>query len=338
MLFFEDFRPGEVATYPGPTVSRDAIVAFATEFDPQPMHVDEAAARATMLGTLIASGWHTAALNMRMIADDFVLNSAGMGSPGLDWLKWLRPVFPGDTLSGHRTVMGATPSATRPDRGYVKFRFDVLNQRGEPVMEQVNSIIIGRREPGAPGAPGGSGGSATARSRADEPGIPALDGHGSKMDETVPYFEELEPGLVERIGSRTFSAQDIIRFALDYDPQPFHVDPAAAETGPFGGLIASGWHTAAVWMRLMVDHRRRQSTAGLDRLGPSPGFRDARWVRPVRAGDTIVYHSTVLDCRVSGSRPGWGLVTHRNTGHNQTGHLVFAFDGAVFWKRRPEKT
>jgi acyl dehydratase len=144
-LYFEDFVPGTVRTYGSRTLSRDELIAFATSFDPQPMHLDEVAAEKTLLGGLAASGWHTCALLMRMIADDFILDSAGMGAPGVDEVKWLRPVRAGDTLSVRETILEARPSRTRDDRGYVRFCFEVLNQHGEPVLEQTNSIIFGRR-------------------------------------------------------------------------------------------------------------------------------------------------------------------------------------------------
>jgi acyl dehydratase len=147
-IYFEDFVPGSAATFGAYQVTREEIVSYASQFDPQPMHMDEAAAAQTMLGGLAASGWHTCAMLMRMIADGFIRDSASMGAPGIDEVKWLRPVRPGDILSVRRTVIDARPSATRGDRGYVKFRFEVLDQNGATVLEQVNSVIFGRRHPG----------------------------------------------------------------------------------------------------------------------------------------------------------------------------------------------
>ena len=121
------------------------MMAFAREFDAQPMHIDEQAAKGSMLGELIASGWYTAALSMRMLADSFILDTAGMGSPGISDLKWLKPVRSGDTLRGIRHVIDRRPSATKPDRGFVNFRFELMNQNDERVFEQTNLIMIGRR-------------------------------------------------------------------------------------------------------------------------------------------------------------------------------------------------
>jgi acyl dehydratase len=157
-----------------------------------------------------------------------------------------------------------------------------------------------------------------------------------------PYLDELAPGDTNELGSYTFSPDDIIGFARQYDPQPFHTDTEAARHSLFGGLCASGWHTAAVWMKLMIATRGRiQAEAERQgyrppRLGSSPGFRNLRWSKPVYAGDTITYRSTITGARPSATRPGWGMAFHRNTGVNQDSEEVFSFDGAVFWERRPE--
>jgi acyl dehydratase len=144
-LHFEDFVAGNVVCYGPRTITREEILAFAREFDPQPMHADEEAARATMLGGLVASGWHTCALLMRMIADGFVLASASMGSPGVDEVRWLRPVRPGDSLTVRSTVLDMRTSGSRPGMGFIKFRHEMLNQAGDCVMTLVSSMMIARR-------------------------------------------------------------------------------------------------------------------------------------------------------------------------------------------------
>jgi acyl dehydratase len=153
------------------------------------------------------------------------------------------------------------------------------------------------------------------------------------------WFEDLEIGETDELGSHTFTAGEIKAFARQYDPQPFHLDEEAARDSAFGALCASGWHTAAIWMRLMVRRRQEEEAAATGpsaRLGPSPGFRDMKWLKPVYAGDTITYASTLVDKRPSGSRPQWGLVTHRNTGVNQKGELVFEFQATAFLERKPQ--
>ncbi|KQT66127.1 MULTISPECIES: MaoC family dehydratase [unclassified Aureimonas] len=146
MQTFEDFPVG--ATRPlGPyEVTRDEVIAFAEEFDPQPFHLDEEAAAASMLGGLSASGWHTCAMMMRMMADSFVLDSTSQGSPGVDFVKWKRPVRPGDTLSGTMTVLEARISQKRPSLGITKLRNDVRNQAGEAVLECEYTVMLLTRE------------------------------------------------------------------------------------------------------------------------------------------------------------------------------------------------
>jgi acyl dehydratase len=147
LLYYEDFPPGEIVHYGDMEVSAARIISFAEQFDPQPFHLDEAAARQTMTGGLIASGWHTAAMLMRMSCDHFLNRSASQGAPGIAEVNWLRPVRAGDRLSVRRTTVGARPSASRPELGIVDFSFEVLNQLGEVTMTQKNVLLIRRRPP-----------------------------------------------------------------------------------------------------------------------------------------------------------------------------------------------
>jgi acyl dehydratase len=145
MRTLDDFRAGEVIVHaPWPITAAD-IVAFAQEFDPQPFHLDPDAPETLLTGGLIASGWHVAAVLMRRLCDTFLLDSTCMGAPGVERLKWLKPVRPGDTLNPRSTVIEVRPSRTRPDRGIVMFRHDVLNQAGETVMILDNPVLFGRR-------------------------------------------------------------------------------------------------------------------------------------------------------------------------------------------------
>lgn len=155
------------------------------------------------------------------------------------------------------------------------------------------------------------------------------------------YFEEFQLGDRTELGSYTFTAEAIRRFAAAFDPQPFHLDEELAAASLFGGLCASGWHTAAVWMRLMVEKGLRNTAAdfegsGRPRIGPSPGFEAMQWLKPVMAGETIAYSTEVIELRESRSRPEWGILTSRNEGRNEAGELVFSFIGRVFVERRPE--
>lgn len=150
------------------------------------------------------------------------------------------------------------------------------------------------------------------------------------------WFEDFRIGARMDLGSYTFTEEEIIRFARKYDPQPFHVDPEAAKEGPFGGLVASGWHTAAIWMKLMIATRQKQPPTPDDspQGGPSPGFFDMRWPKPVRPGDTISYTAECIELVPLKSRPEWGIVRHRNEGFNQHGEMVFHFIGQGLMPRR----
>lgn len=144
-LSFEDFQPGRRFALGPKLVNAEEIIEFAREFDPQPMHIDEAAGRASILGGLAASGWHTSSMFMRMMADSYLLNALGEGAPGVDLMEWRKPVLAGDTLLGHSIVLEARPMRSRPSIGIVKFRHEVENQRGELVLVSENSVMFGMR-------------------------------------------------------------------------------------------------------------------------------------------------------------------------------------------------
>ena len=144
--YFEDLRVGDVIELGRRTVSQDEIIRFAREFDPQPFHTDPERARTSAFGGLVASGWHSAALYMRLLVDGFVSTMAeSMGSPGIDKIEWLKPVRPGDTLTGRLTIMELIPSKRRADRGTIKTRGEMINQRGEVVMTIRGVGFFGRR-------------------------------------------------------------------------------------------------------------------------------------------------------------------------------------------------
>jgi acyl dehydratase len=145
LQFWEDFPVGDVRDFGGLPVTREDVLEFARQFDPQPFHVDEDAARESLFGGLCASGWHTAAMAMRMMCDGYLLDSASLGSPGIDQLRWLQPVFPGDTLRVRMTVLAARPMASRPTVGLVQTRWEVRNQRDEPVMTMEGWGMFRRR-------------------------------------------------------------------------------------------------------------------------------------------------------------------------------------------------
>lgn len=146
---FEDFVPGLTVNLGEKHVTAEEIVEFASEFDAQPMHLDEEAGKASLLGGLAASGWHTCSMLMRMMCDSFLLDSTSQGAPGVDVLRWKKPVLAGDTLKGSCTVLAARRSNSRPGLGLVTVRYYLVNQRGETVLEMENSGMFLSREAAA---------------------------------------------------------------------------------------------------------------------------------------------------------------------------------------------
>lgn len=146
--YFEDYVSGHVYELGTITVSEAEIIDFARQFDPQYFHVDPEKARASRFGGVIASGWHTASLVMKIYVDRYLSHVAGMASPGVDEIRWPNPVRPGDVLSVRVTVLEARVSRTKPDRGIIRGKIEAFNQRGELAMSMIGLSIIGRR-PGA---------------------------------------------------------------------------------------------------------------------------------------------------------------------------------------------
>jgi acyl dehydratase len=154
------------------------------------------------------------------------------------------------------------------------------------------------------------------------------------------FFEDIEVGSRRELGSFTFTAGLIKKFAAQFDPQRFHLDEEAGRNSLFGGLAASGWHVGSVCMKLLVEDGQREAEEQAARgekvatLGPSPGFRDLRWIKPVLAGDVISFASEIASRRGSDSRPEWGILEARHTGTNQRGELVFSMLATAFVPRR----
>ncbi|MBM3520527.1 MAG: MaoC family dehydratase [Alphaproteobacteria bacterium] len=153
-------------------------------------------------------------------------------------------------------------------------------------------------------------------------------------------YEDTAVGLSFDLGSYHFTREKILEFARRFDPQPFHVSDRAAANGPFGKLAASGWHTGAGWMKCYVatnqreEERLRAAGKPVSPVGPSPGFVNLKWLKPVYAGDTVSYRVKVTDKRLLASRPAWGMVLTFCEGFNQKGELVFSFEGRALTQRR----
>ena len=154
------------------------------------------------------------------------------------------------------------------------------------------------------------------------------------------FFQDMPVGLEIDLGHFTFTADHIKRYASQYDPQPFHLDETAAQQSHFGALCASGWQTASIWMRLFVLYSQKEASKleaqnkPVAQMGPGLGVKNLRWLKPVYAGDTLHYFTTILAKRPSESRPGWGLITARNWAVNQNDVLVFDCETTALLERR----
>jgi acyl dehydratase len=151
MIYFEDLVVGAEHSFGSYEVTREEVIEFASKYDPQPFHLSDEAAAKTHFGRIAASGWHTAAMTMAVIARAVVNEEqAGLGSPGIDELRWLKPVYPGDTLHVRGEILEKTPSRSKPDMGSFRTRTTVTNQDGVPVMTFVSIVLIRRRPEDAP--------------------------------------------------------------------------------------------------------------------------------------------------------------------------------------------
>ena len=145
--YWEDFAAGSTREFGPMAVTREATVEFARQWDPQPFHLDDTAAEASLFGRLSASGWHTCAMAMRMMCDSYLLDTASMGSPGIENLRWLKPVHPGDTLRGRLTVLESRVMNSRPELGLAHSRWEIFNQHGDAVLTMEGWGIFRRRPP-----------------------------------------------------------------------------------------------------------------------------------------------------------------------------------------------
>lgn len=295
-LFYEDFPVGKSFAFGRLEVSETLIAAYRDAFDPRR---DAAAA---------ASPWQVGALLMRLNYDGWMHQAAARGAPGVDELRWIEPVRAGHALTVRASVLNARVSRSRLEIGLVQFRYDAMAEGVGLVLSQTNSVLLSRRahEAGTLARPG----------KAPEPQPQPPSSAARAMP---AHWTDLAVGQRIALGATDFTAGGIVAFARTYDPQPFHVDEAAARRGPFGALAASGWHTAASWMRAFVD-ACRGGTVASGRIQSVSGL---RWARPVYAGDRIAWDFTPID--VATSADGGAIVTSRNSGVNQDGVTVYDF-------------
>lgn len=238
-IHLEDIEVGRPVTFGQLTVSKAEIIEFARAYDPQPMHLDEEAAKRSIVGGLCASGFHSCALMMRLIADGFLNNATSLGSPGIDEVKWSKPVRPDDRLTGRMTCTEKRALGSRPEVGLAKITFEMLNGQGEVVQTWLSNQLLRVRDPKS-----AERGPAERGERSGSSSAPALvslwDGApGPEPTRSANFFEDRHVGETFELGTATLSLDEIIDFAKKFDPQPFHLDEAAAKASLFGRICAS---------------------------------------------------------------------------------------------------
>ncbi len=232
---------------------------------------------------------------------------------------------PGDVLSVRYTVQEKRVLASRPDVGIAKVLVEAVAADGEVPATWLTNQLTRLRHPGPAPAPAAGQGT-----RKEKPPIASLwDAPAGPRSPDV-YFEDAVVGAIVDLGSHTFTREEIVAFARQFDPQPFHLDEEAARASLFGALCASGWHTAAHFIRGVVVTRdaanaeARARGVALATYGPSPGFRDLRWFKPVYVGDTVSYRLQLIQKIDLKSRPDRGMLASAVQGRNQKGEIVLA--------------
>jgi acyl dehydratase len=335
IVYHEDIEVGTPLMLGGTTVTKDAIVAFAQAYDPQPIHLDEEAASRSIIGGLCASGYHTCAIMMRLLVDGLLGRAASLGSPGVDEVRWLKPVRPDAAVRLRFTPLEKRGLGSRPDVGITKVLVELIDGSDQVLANWLTNQLTRLRTPGP--APAQS-----TAAKATRAPIASLWDDATIVAQPYPDlpFEDRRIGETTDVGRHTFSRHDIVGFASQFDPQPFHLDEEAAKASLFGGLCASGWQTAAFLIRGVITTRQQASAAAraqgveLATYGPSPGFRNLRWIKPVFVGDSIEYRTRIADKVDLKSRPERGLLVSEAQGRNQHGEIVFAITTQMLAERR----
>jgi acyl dehydratase len=272
---------------------------------------------------------------MRMLCDGPLKNTAGLGSPGVDEVRWTRPVRPGTVLSCRHLATEKRDLASKPDVGLTRITIELLDEKGEVLCWWHTNQLTRKRHPRpAPAAP-----SASKPPRAKLRSLWDIDGPQMDPDRGM-FFEDRQIGEITDLGGHTFGRDEIIAFAREFDPQPFHLDDAAAKASLFGALCASGWHTSAIFIRQIITNRKfartKPTEPGARRpvYGPSPGFRDLRWPKPVYVGDTIEFRARIAEKIDMKSRPTRGILASEVQARNQHGDIVFAVMSQILVDRR----
>jgi acyl dehydratase len=271
---------------------------------------------------------------MRMACDGVLLRMASLGSPGVDEMRWKKPVRPGVPYTGQYRVLEKRDMASRVDVGLSKITVELLDDKGEIAAAWISNQLTRRRSP----LSASSGPRPPSAPRAPLPDIWSVPSIAAGTSGAEGYFEDRQVGETVEFAPYAFARDAILDFARQFDPQPFHLDEEAAKRSLFGALCASGWHTGSAFIRRVVDARRNipPPAPGEKRpaYGPSPGFRNLRWFKPVYVGDTVTFRSQVSGKIEMKSRPTRGIIENEVQGRNQKGEVVIALTSQIIAERR----
>ena len=324
---FDDLCVGERFPLAPTVMTAERILAFARDFDPQTLHLDPTVAAASPLGGVAASGWHSSALAMRLTFDSWLRQLGPPDAMAVEQTAWPRPARQDETVLGEGRILDTSPADAR--RGCVRVGIALREAAGgDEVMRAIWRLWFARSD-GIPPPERAEDVAPPDRCRAVAPHLAMLTLDGAERDRPI------------HLGAGSAGAAEMVAFAREFDPQPIHVDPAAAARGRFGRLTASGWHIAALWMRCNVLARQRL-LAGLptDRrrqLEQSAaiglGFDDLTWPEPVFADSRLHAFITPLETRASRSRPGWGITRWRAEMRDDDDRLVLRFHPSLLMRR-----
>lgn len=315
-------------------VSAEEITHFARQFDPQPFHLDERIAAASPLGGLAASGWHSLARLMRQKYDRYLIGIRSQGAPGVEEVRWRRPVLAGQVLRLRGRALEKRPMASRPDLGMIRHEFTITDAKGEVALSERHWLLVARAEPGPPPPPRAP--------RAPEPPVDHASTTPPEAASPDSLFADTTPLLQRQfLGEAVLTPEQIIAFARDYDPQPFHLSEEAGRQTHFGGLVASGWHTGALWMRKAIDLRygliaslpKAEQAAAIAAQGPASGIFDLEWRAPTRPGQVLRFY-TMVTGRETSRLPGWSALTLQNEVTDTAGRVLMRFRSRYINKER----
>lgn len=343
MRYFEDLTVGEQVDLGSLSVSTQEIVDFARRYDPQPMHLDPVAAEKSALKGLAGSGWQSCTLANRRFVEGFTAGTAYQGLAGVEECRWIKPFYPAERagpLTMRLEVEALSPSESRPEYGLARVKLETLQRDPAAGPDAAPRLIclqrfrtmIARRTPAELSEPRIERAPAESRARA-----PARSAEAALAYANTREALACGPAL---LGAAAFSAEEIKAFAREFDPLSFHLEEAAARNSLFGGLTASGWHVMCRYMRLVIEARTaaiaalppEKQAAAAAGMGPSPGYRNLRWLRPIRPGDVLRYISTPTRVRAKEHWKDWAVLHATLEAENQNGELVMRFDSEAMMR------